>query len=172
MVRPEGVEPPAFWFVAKRSIQLSYGRTLQKQLRQNNRCSGLRQASLCDSGCDCRLRLRRDQRNALDDVETGAAQQFVHGWFGEAGSVVLDADSLCGFVKVDPANAVHLANVAEGHHRSFGGWRCVAVHHIKLRHAVDFSSGGGASGREFAQEVDNLRAGPVLCADELAAYDA
>ena len=29
MVRPEGVEPPAFWFVAKRSIQLSYGRTLQ-----------------------------------------------------------------------------------------------------------------------------------------------
>ena len=28
MVRPEGLEPPAFWFVAKRSIQLSYGRKL------------------------------------------------------------------------------------------------------------------------------------------------
>ncbi len=26
MVRPERVELPTFWFVAKRSIQLSYGR--------------------------------------------------------------------------------------------------------------------------------------------------
>lgn len=26
MVRPEGLEPPPFWFVAKRSIHLSYGR--------------------------------------------------------------------------------------------------------------------------------------------------
>ena len=27
MVRPERFELPAFWFVARRSIQLSYGRT-------------------------------------------------------------------------------------------------------------------------------------------------
>jgi hypothetical protein len=26
MVRPEGLEPPAYWFEANRSIQLSYGR--------------------------------------------------------------------------------------------------------------------------------------------------
>ena len=32
MVRPERVELPTFWFVAKRSIQLSYGRP-EKQMR-------------------------------------------------------------------------------------------------------------------------------------------
>ncbi len=28
LVRPEGLEPPAYWFEASRSIQLSYGRTM------------------------------------------------------------------------------------------------------------------------------------------------
>ena len=30
VVRPEGLEPPTFWFVAKHSIQLSYERTFLK----------------------------------------------------------------------------------------------------------------------------------------------
>ena len=34
MVRPEGVEPPTYWFVANCSIQLSYGRT-PLQLSEN-----------------------------------------------------------------------------------------------------------------------------------------
>jgi hypothetical protein len=28
LARPEGLEPPAYWFEANRSIQLSYGRVL------------------------------------------------------------------------------------------------------------------------------------------------
>ena len=30
MVRPEGIEPPTLWFVARYSIQLSYGRIFDK----------------------------------------------------------------------------------------------------------------------------------------------
>jgi hypothetical protein len=46
MVRPEGVEPPTYWFVASCSIQLSYGRTLQgMQLVKDNGICGLEQTS-------------------------------------------------------------------------------------------------------------------------------
>jgi hypothetical protein len=36
MVRPERVELPTFWFVARRSIQLSYGRTVAFPLYCND----------------------------------------------------------------------------------------------------------------------------------------
>jgi hypothetical protein len=36
LVRPEGLEPPAYWFEASRSIRLSYGRACGSLLSQRN----------------------------------------------------------------------------------------------------------------------------------------
>ena len=41
MVRPERVELPTYWFVASRSIQLSYGRTRLAAAATIDRISGL-----------------------------------------------------------------------------------------------------------------------------------
>ena len=40
MVRPERVELPTYWFVASRSIQLSYGRTQMVSSETMDRISG------------------------------------------------------------------------------------------------------------------------------------
>src|SRR5882762_6611060 len=83
MVRPGGLELPTFWFVARRSIQLSYGRTVvfllsvytvtrQLQLRlplqlsgQSGRLKRFRNRILPDSlpSCDAR---HLSQRNRSD----------------------------------------------------------------------------------------------------------
>jgi hypothetical protein len=49
MVRPEGFEPPTLWFVAKCSIQLSYGRTVL----HGNEISLLRMREQSKRGCVC-----------------------------------------------------------------------------------------------------------------------
>ena len=41
MVRPERFELPTYWFVASRSIQLSYGRTREVSSETIDRISGL-----------------------------------------------------------------------------------------------------------------------------------
>ncbi len=36
LARPEGLEPPAYWFEASRSIHLSYGRTIGVGISQRS----------------------------------------------------------------------------------------------------------------------------------------
>ena len=66
MVRPERFELPTYWFEASCSIQLSYGRTweIPGQILLRRRC-----------GDWLRFRRRWDrvQRNALNDIKSGAA---------------------------------------------------------------------------------------------------
>jgi hypothetical protein len=47
MVRPEGVEPPTYWFVASCSIQLSYGRTLRGDATLSEYWNSTRRANAC-----------------------------------------------------------------------------------------------------------------------------
>jgi hypothetical protein len=86
MVRPEGFEPPAYWFVANCSIQLSYGRTYGVAsgaaitfLKITRGCAGVYSSDvlggdLLDWSFGRSSRLRRDQRDFFSDIEAGAAQ--------------------------------------------------------------------------------------------------
>src|SRR5690349_17115418 len=45
LVRPEGLEPPAYWFEASRSIQLSYGRMASSYHPRERPCLSKRKSS-------------------------------------------------------------------------------------------------------------------------------
>ena len=143
VVRPEGLEPPTLWFEAKCSIQLSYRRVWKKDSvgRGFDQCGG---GLLGGGGGVCgRWGWRRggEHGEGFEDVEAGAAEELADDGFGEAGGVVLDADGLFGFLEVDAADAVDLAQIGDGKGGGFGRGRAVAVQDIKLGHGDDDSSG-------------------------------
>ena len=95
--------------------------------------------------CDCRLglgRRRSNHRHGFNDVETGAAEQLVDDWLGEAGGIVFDADGLFGFAEVDAAHSVDFADLCDGKGGSLGGRRSVAVQDVKLGHASMIAAAG------------------------------
>ena len=73
MVRPDRVELPTFWFVARRSIQLSYGRTRIIDLHQQ---AGLAYSTFQrrDSASFQRIQLGLKARRNIGDAvdESGA----------------------------------------------------------------------------------------------------
>ena len=68
MVRPEGVEPPTYWFVASCSIQLSYGRTLHG--KQPSKNTGIhRPEQTWEEPKPANLKMQECARNLLNSLE-------------------------------------------------------------------------------------------------------
>ena len=99
MVRPEGVEPPTYWFVASCSIQLSYGRTLQG-------CNSLSIPEIARQGNPsvweiwqlagwnfgwCRRSRWLEHRHCLHHIQPRAAEELVDDGLGQAGGIVFNA---------------------------------------------------------------------------------
>src|SRR5580658_1078381 len=116
-------------------------RACRKSVGEKLACCGLR------LGC----RLWRNERDALDDVETGAAEKAVHDGLGEPGCVVLETNGAGSLVEDKTADAVYLADAAEPHHHCFGWRDIVAVHYVQLRHSSILTS------RAVVHEASSLR---------------
>ena len=139
-MHPEGFEPPAYWFVANCSIQLSYGCTRYvlfpvPYLFQDTKTEPLVQpvsgasrlrSFVNDRGrCSCRIH----------QLQTGASQQLPHNWLGQPGGVVLDVDGACALIKVNTTNAVDLANVGKCKDGTFTRRHGVLVGHVNSGHS-------------------------------------
>lgn len=94
---------------------------------------------------------------------------------GEAAGVVLDADGLFAFVELEMADAVDLADASHGENRALGWRNAVAVENVELSHAASLaglSRAQAAALLQVREVAGDLRAGPVLRVDELAAENA
>ena len=108
MVRPERFELPAFWFVARRSIQLSYGRTRAVSSETIDRLSGIlrrrnwMKAALGPQSCrrrGYRCRGGEKQRQFLSYLQACLAHELGNSGGVEAGCVVLDAQGAGGSIE-------------------------------------------------------------------------
>src|SRR6185312_1417557 len=82
------------------------------------------------------LGLRGDEGDFLDEIDSGAAKDLVDGLLVEAGGVVLDADGAGLRVKLDAADAVNFASLAEREHGGFRRVVLVAVENFQQRHVL------------------------------------
>ncbi len=126
MVRREGFKPPACWFVAFRSIELNCGRGL---CSNDSGCCGQWQLG-GGYGLGWRGRRWGCEADGFHDVQTGSAEELVDYGLGETGGVVFDPDGFRGFVELDVANAIDLADLGQGEGGRLGGRDSVAVEDV------------------------------------------
>jgi hypothetical protein len=140
MVRPERVELPTYWFVASRSIQLSYGRTRLVSSETIDRISGfirLRNRSL--SGCGGRAwserrNLRQSLREVRRDLQSSLANEFGDGGGVKPGGVVLHAQRMGHVIEAEPADAVDVLCAGQRGDYSLTGRRNVGQENFHRGH--------------------------------------
>jgi hypothetical protein len=141
MVHPERFERPTLWFVAKCSIQLSYGCILltDNLVRLPDFCIESKRRRL---GCWSSFGRWGNgiEDDAVEYVNPGTAQQLMDNRLREPGGIVFNADSLFEFAKVDAPNAINLAQARERKCRRFGRSLPVPKNHINSRHTLSLAA--------------------------------
>ena len=123
MVRLERFELPAFWFVARRSIQLSYGRTRFVEEPKTDYQGLGGDAIPLSRGCGLRCRRRRNEWKFLCDLKAGAADELGDGGRIEAGGIVFDTQRVCRAIEAEAANAVDVPSICQSKYLGVCG-RC------------------------------------------------
>ena len=110
VVRPERFELPTLWFVAKYSIQLSYGRThwLQTNHTQIIRVLAAAQCVLSDRWYRFRNGRGRNQRQLLGDLQAGLANELGYCGGAEPGGVEFNAQGAGFAIEAEPPDAVNV----------------------------------------------------------------
>jgi len=158
MVRPERFELPAFWFVAKRSIQLSYGRLrdFPRNLIQINRDSG-RVQSARTSGCRRRrgLRLRRNEGQFGLHVQPRLAYELGDSRRRQSRCVIFNPQGSCFAVKAQLPDPINVFGAGQRKDRGLSGRGRVLEQNFNCGHSLMIPSV-----RDWPEFGPNLRASP------------